>query len=90
MLPIEEIFFKHFSITQTAYHNIEVIYNQGEILEYLNLYSVLKPSKYDLKEVLVKNKISYQAHRQFDGTIKKGIRLFMITQQSTMQKEAPF
>lgn len=85
ILPIEEIFFKHFSESHTTDHTIEIVYNQGEILEYLNLYSVLKPTKYDLKEILVKNKITYQSHRQFDGIVKKGIKLYMRPTMPTQQ-----
>ncbi len=88
VLPIEEIFFKHFQTTSTTTHPIQVVYNQGEILEYLNNYSVLKPTKYDLKEVLTKNKIYYQTHR-FGNNIKKGIKLYM-SNIDTFQREPSF
>lgn len=78
VLPIEEIFFKHFSVEQTAYHIVEKIWNQGELLEYLNFKSILKPTKYDLKEVLVKNKLVYKTWRDTNGIAKSGIKLWSI------------
>ena len=77
VLPVEEIFFKHFSFNKINEFQMEVIYNQGEILEFLNNYSVLKPTKYDLKEVLIKNKIMYNTHRIDAQNTKKGIKLYM-------------
>jgi hypothetical protein len=76
VIPIEEIFFNHFKLTKGGVFMKEVIMNQGEILEYLNLNSVLKPTKYDLKEVLTKNKMDYKLHRMGDE-FKKGLKLFM-------------
>lgn len=75
VLPIEEIFFKHFSLQQSTNHNFEKVWNQGEILEHLNFKSILKPTKYDLKEVLTKNKLEYKNYRVNNGT-KKGIILW--------------
>lgn len=75
VLPIEEIFFKHYSTERTDFFCVEQILNQGEILEYLNLHCILKPTKYDLKEVLIKNKITYKSYRVY-GAIKSGIRLY--------------
>jgi len=77
VLPVEEIFFNHFQITTSLQYPKEVVFNQGEILEYLNNFSVLKPTKYDLKEVLIKNKISYKLHRIDGENHKKGIKLYM-------------
>ena len=75
VLPIEEVFFKHFSIQQTSNHNFEKVWNQGDILEYLNFKSNLKPTKYELKEVLTKNKLEYRNYRS-GVTQKKGIVLW--------------
>lgn len=84
VLPVEEIFFSHFSLDKGGLFMKEVVMNQGEILEYLNNKSIMKPTKYDLKEVLVKNKMIYQAHRS-DGSVKKGLKLYMKSGD-----EAPF
>lgn len=76
ILPIEEIFFKHFSLDQTLHHVNEQVWNQGEILEYLNQRSIMKPTKYDLKEILVKNKLIYKSWRSEFGVVKNGIKLW--------------
>jgi len=90
VLPIEEIFFKHFSIEQTANHVFEKVWNQGEILEYLNFKSILKPTKYDLKEVLTKNKLEYKMYRVDRGT-KRGIVLWSIEGENIIKDESePF
>jgi hypothetical protein len=90
VLPIEEIFFKHFSIEQTANHIFEKVWNQGEILEYLNFKSILKPTKYDLKEVLTKNKLEYKMYRVDRGT-KRGIVLWSIEGENIIKDESePF
>lgn len=90
VLPIEEIFFKHFSIEQTANHTFEKVWNQGEILEYLNFKSILKPTKYDLKEVLTKNKLEYKMYRVDRGT-KRGIVLWSIEGENIIKDESePF
>ena len=77
VLPVEEIFFNHFSLSQNERFSRAVVLNQGEILEYLNNYSIIKPTKYDLKEVLTKNKLTYKQHRISAGQLKKGILLYV-------------
>lgn len=83
ILPIEEIFWKHFSIEHSISYPEERIMNQGEILEYLNRVSVLKPTKYDLKEVIIKNKLTYTAHRDLSGNLKKGYKLYLSPYKSS-------
>ena len=73
--PIEEIFFNHFKFEEEGNFTFERILNQGEILEYLNQVSIMKPTKYDLKEIFTKNKIVYQTYRVL-GKIKSGVKLF--------------
>jgi len=75
ILPIEEIFFSHFQLQYSQEFWFEKIWNQGEILEYLNLHSILKPTKYDLREVLTKNKMEYKKHRIGEIT-KSGMKLY--------------
>jgi len=87
VLPIEEVFFNHFSLEFNEWFPKEVVLNQGEILEYLNLNSILKPNKYDIKEVLTKNKLSYKVYRTGNET-KKGIKLFGKWQNEDVK--APF
>lgn len=76
VLPIEEIFFNHFSLDQSLEFPKEVVINQGEILEYLNMNSIMKPTKYEIKEIMVKNKLVYKVYN-FQGGSKKGVKLFM-------------
>lgn len=81
ILPIEEIFFKYFSIEPNSWHTDEKIWNQGEILEYLNFKSILKPTKYDLKEVLTKNKMIYKNYKDTFNICKKGIKLWSMPEK---------
>jgi hypothetical protein len=90
ILPIEEIFFKHFSPEPTSYFLLEKVWNQGEILEYLNNHSVLKPTKYDLKEVLVKNKMVYRSWRSEFGVVKSGIKLWTRLEETNSNISKPF
>lgn len=76
VLPIEEVFFNHFQLTRDDIFCQEVIYNQGDILEYLNGNSLLKPTKFDLKEVLVKNELTYTNHYIGSSLQKKGFKLY--------------
>ena len=87
VLPIEEVFFNHFSIEKRHEYDQEKVMNQGEILEYLNTHSILKPNKYDLKEVLVKNKLTYKLYN-VGGNYKKGIKLFLT--DPNFKAETPF
>ena len=73
---LRKIFFQHFKLEPEGNHNFEKIMNQGEILEYLNRASIMKPTKYDLKEIFIKNKIIYQSYRIYGG-VKKGIKLYV-------------
>jgi len=64
VLPIEEIFFRYFSLTKTDNFLMEEHLNQGEIVERLNVLSPsVKPTKYELKEVYIKNKMEYKNKR---------------------------
>lgn len=87
VLPIEEVFFNHFALDQSINYPKEVILNQGEILEYLNLHSILKPSKYELKEVLTKNKLVYKVWR-IGNEVKKGLKLY--TKYANDEIKPPF
>jgi len=73
VIPIEEVFFNNFSLDPEK--GFEVIMNQGEILEWFHKFTVLKPSKYEIKEIFVKNKLNYNTYRVGD-VIKKGFKLY--------------
>ena len=83
ILPIEEIFFRHFQLTYSKEFQVEKIWNQGEILEFLNIHSIMKPTKYDLKEILIKNKMEYKLFR-FDSNVKKGLKLYTRLENVTL------
>lgn len=87
ILPVEEIFFNHFSLEYSIDTPSRVIFNQGEILEYLNKVSLLKPTSYQLKEIIVKNKMSYSTFRVGQKT-KKGFELYM--SQADFNDQPPF
>lgn len=77
VLPIEEVFFNHFSLERQGEFILEEVLNQGEILEYLNIHSPLKPSKFDLQDVYKKNNMVYRSYRIGGASeFKKGFRLY--------------
>jgi hypothetical protein len=76
VLPFEEIFFNTFTLKRVSEWQQCNIWNQGELLELFNQKLFVKPTKYDLKEVLTKNKLIYKNHKLADGTQKKGIELY--------------
>ena len=88
VLPVEEIFFNHFKLEKGGLYMKEVVMNQGELWEYLNIHSIIKPTKYDLKEVMVKNRIAYQTYRIGD-VIKKGVKLYMKFKETEPTEEKP-
>jgi hypothetical protein len=75
-MPVEELFFTLFSFTETDTFTTQIIYNQGEILNYMNIYTAIKPTKYDIRDIFIKNKIEYKNFK-FNGHVKKGYRLFI-------------
>lgn len=75
-MPVEDLFFKFFQLESNTYFNVPVVMNQGDLLDFLISNSRMNPTKYDLKEVLVKNKMSYKLHRTSEGN-KKGYLLYM-------------
>lgn len=94
VLPIEEIFWNHFSLNHSINYPERVVLNQGEILEYLNRVSVLKPTRYDLRDIMVKNKLNYKSFR-VNERIKNGIELYRAPYKSSYSgskkvEEPPF
>ena len=84
--PIEELFFNYFSLTETEYFNLKNIANQGEVLNYLNIHTSVKATKYDVKDIFVKNKLEYKTHR-VDGMARSGVILWVKGENIT---ELPF
>lgn len=76
IIPMEEVFFSYFSLEQSFEHNVEVVMNQGEVLQYLTKYSGLKPTRFDIKDVFDRNELNYTTHR-IGGKLKAGVKLYM-------------
>lgn len=70
VMPVEEIFFSIYSLEQTEKFSEEVIVNQGQILNRLNAVTSFNISKYEVKDILTKNKISYRSYRKDEKVIK--------------------
>jgi hypothetical protein len=77
VLPLEEIFFKTYSLEKVTKWDKEVILTQGDILEWFHKHTVLRPTKYEIKEIFTKNKMSYAAHWH-EGKTKKGYKLYIM------------
>jgi hypothetical protein len=87
VMPVEELFFTLFSFTETDTFTTQIIYNQGEILNYMNIYTAIKPTKYDIRDIFIKNKIEYKNFK-FNGHVKKGYKLFI--KKLDEKEEIPF
>ena len=75
VMPIEELFFNLFSLEKTELFSNREVMNQGDILNFMNIHTSVKPSKYDIKDIFVKNNIEYKLYR-FNGFTKKGVEIF--------------
>ena len=75
VIPIEEVFFNHYQLEQKGDYNIELVLNQGEIMEWFYQSTPLKPTKYEIKEIFVKNRMCYTVHR-VGNVLKKGYKLY--------------
>lgn len=75
IMPFEELFFNHFSFEPNQIFTERIILNKGEVLNIMTGKLLVKPSKYDIKDIFVKNKIEYKLHR-VNGEIKKGFELY--------------
>lgn len=87
--PIEEIFFKHFSLTEKDDLVEKTVLNQGEILNFLNIHSSAQVTKYDIKDIFTKNKLIYQNHRVSNGQ-KKGVILYKKPMYEQINTPPPF
>lgn len=91
VIPIEEIFFNHFSLTKNDIFTERRIVNQGEVLNYLSINTGIRPSKFDIKDVFVKNKMDYKPYK-WAGTTKKGVEVWEKPNYNATQnsQEVPF
>jgi predicted P-loop ATPase len=90
VMPVEEIFFNHYSLIQDEKYSDEIIVNQGDILHKLNIITPVQISKYDIKNILTKNKISYRSYKR-NGKVIFGIKLFIEPNyKNENSQEVPF
>jgi hypothetical protein len=75
IMPFEELFFLHYSFEQSPTFSERVILNKGEVLNSLTAKLLVKPTKYDIKDIFIKNKVEYKPHR-VNGELKKGFELY--------------
>lgn len=95
VMPVEELFFKYFAIEQGGTFMSEDIWNQGEILNYMLQKTNLKVTKYDIKDIIIKNNLKYKNCKTGNGAQKKGIKLFentlfMNSDGNNFNDKAPF
>ena len=89
VLPIEELFFNLFSITENEDFTDRRIMNQGDILNYLNIHTALNITKFDVRDIFVKNKLEYKPYK-IKGVLKKGVELFLMPEFTPNNNEVPF
>lgn len=75
VMPFEELFFNHYSFEYNSNFSERVILNKGEILNSLTAKLLVKPTKYDIKDIFTKNKMEYKSHR-INGEVKRGYELY--------------
>jgi hypothetical protein len=63
--------------------------NQGDIMNYLNIHTAVKVSKYDIKDIFTKNKMIYKSIK-LHGVVKHGILLWKTTTFNQNNNEVPF
>jgi len=73
--PFEEKFFDVFKLEESNDFNIEVVLNQGDVLTFFNTNTMLRPNKYEIKDIFIKNKMQYKPHR-VKNSLKKGYKLY--------------
>ena len=90
VLPVEEIFFGIYSIEETSTHVNEVIVNQGQILQRLNVVTSFNISKYEVKDILTKNKIDYKPYKR-NGQLVRGCKFYVESEiVNNNLQEVPF
>ena len=89
VIPLEETFWDLFALEQDSDYKNEYVFNQGDILKYIYLNTPFKPTKYELKEIFVKNKLEYKKYRISNTKTKNGIKLFCKTYPD-LETEPPF
>lgn len=74
-MPVEDLFFDNLSLEQNEFFNTEVILSQGQILNFLNGVANFVVTKYDIKDIITKNKLESKLYKKF-GKPMRGFKLF--------------
>jgi len=89
-MPVEELFFNFYSLEKNDRHEEEIIINQGNILNNLNLHTSITITKYDIKDIFTKNKITYKSYKR-DGKVLFGVKLYKtFDYQQDKSQDVPF
>jgi len=86
------MFFNVYSIEPEDKKTEERILNQGQILQYLNVIHSVNITKYDVKDIFTKNKITYKSYKR-GGKVIFGVRLFaepIFIQTVQNEQDIPF
>jgi hypothetical protein len=90
VMPVEEIFFSIYSIEENDKYTNEIIVNQGQILQRLNAVTSFNISKYEIKDILTKNKIDYKPYKR-NGQLVRGCKFYVESEiVSNNTQEVPF
>jgi hypothetical protein len=90
VMPVEEIFFSIYSLEQNENFQNEVIVNQGQILQRLNAVTSFNISKYEVKDILTKNKIDYKPYKR-NGQLIRGCKFYVESEiVSDNPQDVPF
>jgi len=74
-MPVEDLFFEHFSVEKNDYYDVELILSQGQILNFLNGASNFVVTKYDVKDIITKNKLENRQYKKY-GKNMRGYLLY--------------
>ena len=69
-MPVEDLFFEHFSLNQNQFFDTEVVLNQGQILNFLNGVANFVVTKYDVKDIITKNKLENKLYKKLGNTMR--------------------
>lgn len=69
-MPVEDLFFEHFSIERNQFFEVEVVLSQGQILNFLNGVANFVVTKYDVKDIVTKNKLENKLYKKYGKTMR--------------------
>jgi len=69
-MPVEDLFFDNFSLVKNNFFDTEVILSQGQILNFLNGIANFVVTKYDVKDIITKNKLENKLYKKYDKVMR--------------------